>query len=61
MSLQTITEEETKANDTFMTIVQTAKKLGVNAYRYICDRVDNIFEIPSLSQLIREKSSLSGR
>jgi len=43
-----------------MTIVQTAKKLGVSAYQYICDRVGNTFEMPSLAQLIREKSSLSG-
>lgn len=59
VSLQTITEEGTKANDTFMTIVQTAKKLSVSAYQYICDRVSNKFEMPSLAQLIREKSSLS--
>jgi hypothetical protein len=38
VSFQTITEKGTKANDTFMTIVQTAKKLGVNTYQYICDR-----------------------
>ncbi len=31
MNLQTITEDGTKANDTFMTIVQTANKLGVSA------------------------------
>lgn len=59
VSLQTITEEGTKANDTFMTIVQTAKKLGVSAYQYICDRISNTFEMPSLAQLIREKSSLN--
>jgi len=56
VSFQTITEEGTRANDTFMTIVQTAKKLGVSAYQYICDRVSNKFEMPSLAQLIREKS-----
>lgn len=55
VSLQTIKEEGTKANDTFMTIVQTAKKLG-SAYKYICDRIGNTFEIPSLAQLIREKA-----
>lgn len=31
VSLQTITDEGTKANDTFMTIVQTAKKLSMSA------------------------------
>jgi len=30
-----MTEEGTKASDTFMTIVQTAKKLGVSTYDYI--------------------------
>ncbi|WP_054864812.1 hypothetical protein [Methanosarcina barkeri] len=37
MSLQTITEDGTKANDTFMTIVQTAKKPGVSAYKYVIE------------------------
>ena len=42
-----------------MTIVQTAKKLGVSAYDYIFDRVNNAFEMISLAELIREKSTLS--
>jgi len=59
VSLQTVTEKGTKANDTFMTIVQTAKKLGVSAYDYILDRVSNTFEMTSLAQLIREKSAMN--
>jgi hypothetical protein len=59
VSLQTVTEKGTKANDTFLTIVQTAKKLGVSAYDYIFDRVSNTFQMPSLAQLIREKSALN--
>ena len=59
VSLQTVTDEGTKANDTFMTIVQTAKKLGVSAYDYIFDRVSNTFEMESLAQLIREKNTLN--
>jgi len=59
VSLQTVTDKGTKANDTFMTIVQTAKKLGVSAYDYISDRVSNKFEMPSLAQLIRERSALN--
>jgi hypothetical protein len=59
VSLQTRTDEGTRANDTFMTIVQTAKKMGVSAYHYICDRVSSKFEMKSLAQLIREKRSLS--
>jgi len=59
VSLQTITVEGTKANDTFMTIVQTAKKLKVSINDYIFDRVSNKFEMLSLAQLIREKSSMN--
>jgi len=59
VSLQTVTDKGTKANDTFMTIVQTAKKLSVSAYAYIYDRVSNKFEMTSLAQLIREKSTLN--
>jgi hypothetical protein len=32
VSLQTVTDKGTKANDIFMTIVQKAKKMGVSAY-----------------------------
>jgi len=42
-----------------MTIVQTAKKLSVSACAYIYDRVGNKFEMTSLAQLIREKSTLN--
>ena len=59
VSLQTITDEGTKANDTFMTVVQTAKKLRVSVSDYIFDRVSNKFEMLSLAQLIREKSSMN--
>lgn len=52
VSLHTMTEEGTKANDTFLTIVQTAKKLGVRAYEYIYDRVSKNYHLPSLSSLI---------
>ncbi len=56
VSLQTITVEGTKANDIFMTIVQTAKKLKVSVYDYIFDRVSNKYEMQSLAELIREKA-----
>ncbi|MFZ2070072.1 MAG: transposase [Halobacteriota archaeon] len=55
VSLHTMTEDGTKANDTFLTIVQTAKKLGVSAYEYIHDRVSKRFHMPSLAKLIRAK------
>ncbi len=56
VSLHTKSKAGTQAKDTFMTIVQTAKKLGVSAYEYIHDRVSGKFDLPSLAQLIREKS-----
>jgi len=46
VSLQTKTEAGTKAKDTFLSIVQTAKKLGINVYEYIYDRVCGKFELP---------------
>nr|QNO45176.1 hypothetical protein GMDKAGHH_00029 [Methanosarcinales archaeon ANME-2c ERB4]QNO46023.1 hypothetical protein OOGCPJEC_00008 [Methanosarcinales archaeon ANME-2c ERB4] len=55
VSLHTMTEDGTKANDTFLTIVQTAKKLGVGAYEYIYDRVSKRFRMPSLAELIAAK------
>ena len=52
VSLQTKSKEGTKAKDSFLTITQTAKKLGVNAYEYIADRVSKKFSMPSLADLI---------
>lgn len=52
VSLHTITEEGTKSQDTFLTIVQTAKKLGVSVYKFIKDRISRKFEMPSLASLI---------
>ncbi len=60
VSLHTMTEEGTKANDTFSTIVQTAKKLGVSAYEYFCDRMSKAFEMPSLAELIGKKAQTFG-
>lgn len=52
ISLQTKNAKGTECKDTFMTIVATAKKLGVNAFNYILDRISNKLEIPSLANLI---------
>ena len=57
VSLHTISEAGTKSQDTFLTIVQTAKKLGVSAYDFIYDRISKKFELPSLSELIRQKTN----
>lgn len=56
ISLQTRNEKGTKAKDTFATIVQTARKLQVNIYDYIYDRISGRFQMPSLASLIALKS-----
>ena len=48
------TVSETK--DTFATLVQTSRKMWVNFYRYVCDRLTKKFEMPSLAELILLKS-----
>jgi hypothetical protein len=53
VSLHTMTDEGTRANDTFLTIVQTCKKLGVNPFQYIMDRINKTYQMPSLSQTIK--------
>jgi len=57
VSLHTMTEEGTKASDTFSTIVQTAKKLGASVYDYIGDRVSKSFKMPSLAEMIGMKKA----
>lgn len=56
ISLHTMSEDGTKIKDAFMTLSQTAKKLGVRTYDYIRDRVSGELKLPSLAKLIREKS-----
>ena len=55
VSLHTITDEGTKANDTFLTIVETCKKLDVNPFQYILDRIKKQYQLTSLAQLILNK------
>ena len=56
VSLHTLSPEGTKANVTFLSIVQTCKKFGVNAYDFIFDRINHSFNLPPLAQLIEDKS-----
>jgi hypothetical protein len=55
ISFQTINSKGTEANDTFKTIIQTAKKLGVNSYRYLRGRISNSLQMPTLADLILAK------
>ena len=60
VSLQTKNEKGTQAKDTMMTVVQTARKLGVNVLNYIYDRISLNFKMPSLSSLITLRSQMQG-
>jgi hypothetical protein len=58
VSLHTITAEGTKAQDTFLTIVQTAKKLGVNPIAYFHDRFTQCNVIDRLGVLIHKMAGV---
>ena len=48
--------EGTRAWDTFMSLAGTTRKLGVNFYRYINDRISGANQIPQLSSIIEERA-----
>ena len=56
ISYHTMSEAGTKAKDTFMTIFATSRKLTVNAYEYIYDRISGQYAMPSLASLIKSAS-----
>jgi len=56
VSLQTKTQEGTKAKDTMMSIIETCKKLGINSMEFIHDRISKTFDLPSLANIIKQKS-----
>ena len=65
ISYATQTTEATKAIDTFMSLVATTRKLGISFFEYVRvgaarrrHRISEIEFIPSLAQIIREKSSV---
>jgi hypothetical protein len=55
INLQTISENGTKSKDTFATIFETARKLGVNSFLYVYDRVSKTCTMKSLADLILGK------
>ena len=57
VSLQARTCEGIGAWDTFETLVATAKKLGVNLFSYLYDRITRAFCLPSLASLIGERAT----
>jgi len=56
VSFCTCTLNGTKAWDTFMFLSGTAKKLGINFYHYVFDRISGAFEMPSMAELITQRA-----
>jgi hypothetical protein len=56
ISFHTMSELGTEVKDTFMTISQTARKLAVNFYQYVKDRITGKNEMPALAALISLRS-----
>jgi hypothetical protein len=45
--------------DIFTSVVQTAKKLLVNRYEYLYDRLSGLCRMPALASLIQQRSPVS--
>ncbi len=56
VSFGTRTDDGTKAWDTFMSLSATAKKLGINFYSYLYDRISGSFKIPNLADVISQRA-----
>ncbi|MCB9304937.1 MAG: transposase [Lewinellaceae bacterium] len=54
ISLHSWSKTGTKVRDAFMSIVETANKLGVNAMEYIADRISQKHDMPHLADLVRQ-------
>lgn len=52
ISLHTMSVKGTRAQDAFMSVVETAAKLRVNALDYLYDRITKKYQMPSLADLI---------
>ncbi|MDM8548343.1 transposase [Candidatus Venteria ishoeyi] len=56
ISLQNKNDKGTQAKDTMMTVTATARKLEVNLFDYIYDKLSKTFKLPSLASMIQQKS-----
>jgi len=52
-------EDGKRAWDTFMTLAETTRKLGVNFYAYLHDRITGANTIPPLADLITQAAGNS--
>jgi Transposase IS66 family len=60
INLHTKSTEGTKAKDALMTLAQTCRKLQVNVFDYIYDRVSELFQMPSLASIIKSTACHDG-
>ena len=54
---QTRSDAGTKIKDAFMSVNQTAKKVGMSFYDYVNDRVMGRYQLPSLADCVLKKRS----
>jgi hypothetical protein len=57
ISFGTRTEQGTRSWETFFTILDTCRKLGVNFRDYLYDRISKQYNMPSLASLIRQAAT----
>ena len=57
ISFQTISTEGTEALDTYLSIYDTCRKLGVIPSDYIRDRISGEYEMQALAELIRKRTA----
>ncbi len=55
----TRSDEGKDARDTFLSLKQTCRKIGINFIAFLKDRVSGLFEIPKLAEVIRQKSEIT--
>ena len=55
ISLHTWSDWGTQLRDAFLSIIETAKKLGISAFHYIKDRITRQVNMPSLADCIKLK------
>lgn len=53
----TMSSAGTKIKDTLATITMTAKKLAVNVFNYLFDKITKTYEMPTLAELINIRAS----
>ncbi len=61
ISYGTQTELGTMAWDTFMSLVDTTRKLGISFFEYVADRISQTRNIPPLATIISSKSMINFR